>query len=241
MKVTDFDPATGNLFLKYQLACGATDHHIEYGPLADVGTYGYSGQECGIGASGTYGPFNPGHGEVFFLIVGNDAAGTEGSYGQARVGGLPLERPADTLDLVCSFTQDLSARCDLTGNAAVEMTAFRPQSETYGMPLQRTAVPELTLFVNRGDADILDLFRNDTAQELQINLAGAVITNGQPEIYRMDMLWPEIHFTAAEDVVIDNKVAFRMTVGEDGVFQKAGSEYFQVTVTNTTAAYLVAA
>ena len=57
----------------------------------------------------------------------------------------------------------------------------------------------------------------------------------------MDMLWPEIHFTAAEDVVIDNKVAFRMTVGEDGVFQKAGSEYFQVTVTNTTAAYLVAA
>ena len=106
---------------------------------------------------------------------------------------------------------------------------------------KRTAVPELTLFVNRGDADILDLFRNDTAQELQINLAGALITNGQPEIYRMDMLWPEIHFTAAEDVVIGNKVALRMTVGEDGVFQKAGSEHFQVTVTNTTASYLEAA
>ena len=106
---------------------------------------------------------------------------------------------------------------------------------------KRTAVPELTLFVNRGDADILDLFRNDTAQELQINLAGAVITNGQPEIYRMDMLWPEIHFTAVEDVVIGNKVALRMTVGEDGVFRKAGSEHFQVTVTNTTASYLEAA
>ena len=106
---------------------------------------------------------------------------------------------------------------------------------------KRTAIPELTLFVNRSDTDILDLFRNDTAQELQINLTGAVITNGQPEVYRMDMLWPEIHFTAAEDVVLDNKVAFRMTTGEDGVFQKSGSEYFQVTVTNTTAAYLVAA
>ena len=106
---------------------------------------------------------------------------------------------------------------------------------------KRTAIPELTLFVNRSDTDILDLFRNDTAQELQINITGAVITNGQPEVYRMDMLWPEIHFTAAEDVVLDNKVAFRMTTGEDGVFQKSGSEYFQVTVTNTTAAYLVAA
>ncbi len=106
---------------------------------------------------------------------------------------------------------------------------------------KRTAIPELTLFVNRSDTDILDLFRDDTAQELQINITGAVITNGQPEVYRMDMLWPEIHFTAAEDVVLDNKVAFRMTTGEDGVFQKAGSEYFQVTVTNTTAAYLVAA
>ena len=106
---------------------------------------------------------------------------------------------------------------------------------------KRTAVPELTLFVNQSDTDILDLFRNDTAQELQINLAGAVITPGQPEIYRMNLLWPEVHFTAAEDTLVDGKVALRMTAGEDGVFQKAGSEYFQVTVTNTTPAYLAAA
>ena len=106
---------------------------------------------------------------------------------------------------------------------------------------KRTAVPELTLFVNQSDTDILDLFRNDTAQELRINLAGAVITAGQPEVYRMDLLWPEIHFTAVEDTIVDGKVALRMTVGEDGVFQKSGSEYFQATVTNTTPAYLVAA
>ena len=106
---------------------------------------------------------------------------------------------------------------------------------------KRTAVPELTLFVNQSDSDILDLFRNDTAQELQINLAGAVITAGQPEIYRMNLLWPEIHFTAVEDAVVDGKVALRMIVGEDGVFQKSGSEYFQITVTNKTAAYLAAA
>ena len=106
---------------------------------------------------------------------------------------------------------------------------------------KRTAIPELTLFVNQSDADLLDLFRNDTAQELQINLRGAVITAGQPEVYRMDLLWPEIHFTAVEDTLVDGKVALRMTVGEDGVFQKAGTEYFQATVTNTTPAYLVAA
>jgi hypothetical protein len=103
---------------------------------------------------------------------------------------------------------------------------------------KRTAVPELTLFVNQSDADILDLFRNDTAQELQINLGGAVITPGQPEIYRMNLLWPEIHFTAVEDTLVDGKVALRMSTGEDGVFQKAGSEVFQITVTNTTPSYL---
>ena len=106
---------------------------------------------------------------------------------------------------------------------------------------KRTAVPELTLFVNQSDTDILDLFRDDTPQELQINLAGAVITPGQPEVYRMNLLWPEIHFAAAEDTLVDGKVALRMTVGEDGVFQKAGSEPFQVTVTNKTPEYLAAA
>ena len=57
----------------------------------------------------------------------------------------------------------------------------------------------------------------------------------------MNLLWPEIHFTAVEDTLVDGKVALRMTVGEEGVFQKAGSESFQITVTNTTPAYLVAA
>lgn len=106
---------------------------------------------------------------------------------------------------------------------------------------KRTAIPELTLFVQQDDADLLDLFRNDTARELQINCAGAVITGGEPEIYRMDMLWPEIHFTAVDDVIVDGKMALRMTVGEDGVFQKAASEYFQITVTNKVVAYLAGA
>ena len=103
---------------------------------------------------------------------------------------------------------------------------------------KRTATPELTLLINQSDTDILDLFRNDVAQELQINISGATVTNGQPEVYRMDMLWPEIHFTAIDDAVVDGKVALRMSVGEEGVFQKPGSEIFQITVTNTTASYL---
>ncbi|HWO88413.1 MAG TPA: phage tail tube protein [Gemmatimonadales bacterium] len=103
---------------------------------------------------------------------------------------------------------------------------------------KRTAVPELTLLVNQSDADLLDLFRNDAAQELRINIGGAVITPGQPETYRMNLLWPEIHFTAVEDTVADGKVALRMSVGPDGVFLRAGSEIFQITVTNTTPSYL---
>jgi hypothetical protein len=103
---------------------------------------------------------------------------------------------------------------------------------------KRTAVPELTLLVNQSDTDILDLFRNDTAQELQINIGGATITSGQSETYRMDMLWPEIHFAAADDTLADGKLALRMSVGEDGVFQKSGSEIFQILVTNTTPGFL---
>lgn len=106
---------------------------------------------------------------------------------------------------------------------------------------KRTAVPELTLLVNQSDADLLNLFQNDTAQELQINLRGSVITNGQPEVYRMDLLWPEIHFTAADDTMVDGKIALRMSIGDDGVFQKTGSEIFQLTVTNKTSTYLTAA
>jgi hypothetical protein len=54
----------------------------------------------------------------------------------------------------------------------------------------------------------------------------------------MDLLWPEIHFISADDTLADGKLALRLTVGDDGVFQKTGSEIFQITVANSIPSYL---
>jgi len=137
--VVDHDAGTGEISIQFDPACGATDQHIEFGLLQDVGLPGYSGQVCGIGTTGTFDGFDPGDGSYFFLVVGNDGIGTEGSYGTVFVDGLHAERLDDVSDPLCVFVQDLSARCDIP---SVEMTAHRPQSEAYGAPLQRRAIPD---------------------------------------------------------------------------------------------------
>ena len=42
-------------------------------------------------------------------VVGTDGVSVEGSYGSASG---PVERPEDRGDPVCTFTQELSLRCD---------------------------------------------------------------------------------------------------------------------------------
>lgn len=109
LQVAAIDELSEVLALTYSQACGATNHNIVLGPLGDVADYRYTGQVCGIGTDGSFGSFDPGPGSFFFLVVGTDGSGREGSYGRASGGG---ERPEDLLDPVCRFDQDLSARCD---------------------------------------------------------------------------------------------------------------------------------
>ena len=99
---------TGDLSISWDAACGAIEHNIVYGPLQDVGTHGYTGQDCAIGIGGTYDTFDPGPGSWFFLVVGTNGAGVEGSYGLSE----GTERPEQTPDPVCAFVQDLEFRCD---------------------------------------------------------------------------------------------------------------------------------
>jgi hypothetical protein len=110
LRIAGVDGLSGDLSLTYQQACGATNHNIVYGPLQGVAGYEYTGQVCGIGASGTYSGFDPGFGSFFFIVVGTDGGGHEGSYG---LDSDHTERPEDLLDPVCSFVQDLDNRCDL--------------------------------------------------------------------------------------------------------------------------------
>jgi hypothetical protein len=99
----------GIMTLTYAPACSAPQHTIVYGDLASVVDYGYSGQVCDIGDSGSYGGFDPGPGSFFFLVVGHDEVNLEGSYGLDSGG---LERPEDFSDPLCALVQDLSQSCD---------------------------------------------------------------------------------------------------------------------------------
>jgi len=109
LRVESSGPATGDLRIDYRPGCGAGDHSIVYGPLEDVGSYGYSGRVCDIGGRGRVEAVNPGPGSYFFLIVGNDGGAIEGSYG---LDGQNVERPPYAGDPQCDFVQDLSLRCD---------------------------------------------------------------------------------------------------------------------------------
>lgn len=103
------DVVGGVMTISYTPACSSVDNVIVYGPLQDVAVYGYTGQECSIGNSGSHAGFDPGSGSVFFMIVANDGSGVEGSYGLDSSG---VERPEDSGDPTCSLVQDLSQRCD---------------------------------------------------------------------------------------------------------------------------------
>jgi hypothetical protein len=104
-----YDKATGWIEVTYTPACDGLDHTIYYGPLRDLPSYGYSGAACFVGKSGTA-SFDPGPGDFFFLIVGNEGpGGIEGSYGTDSAG---TPRPEDTGTPGCDLPQELTSTCD---------------------------------------------------------------------------------------------------------------------------------
>lgn len=107
MRVASYDRTSGNVTLGYTPACGALDHTVYLGRLADLATMTFSEQACGLGASGSA-TVHLGAESSFWLIVGNDGT-KEGSYGTGANG---VERPEDTLLSACNVPQDLSRRCD---------------------------------------------------------------------------------------------------------------------------------
>jgi len=106
MRVTTYDKIGGDVTVTYGGACLAADHHIVYGPLSNLATYGYTGQACNLGNVGTA-TFNPGSGSAFWVIVGNTAT-VEGSYGHGAGGA---QRPEAVGLAGCDYVQNLSTTC----------------------------------------------------------------------------------------------------------------------------------
>ena len=99
--------ATERIDVQFVPGCDATDQAIYFGSLGAVGSYGYAGSACGLGTGGSV-SIDPGVGDAFFVVVGQDG-GWEGSYGRDGAGG---ERPEASGIGVCDVPQSLTATCD---------------------------------------------------------------------------------------------------------------------------------
>jgi len=62
-------------------SCPATNYNLIYGSLGSVASYALSGFACSLGTSGSTTWTGVPPGNLYFLILGTDGAGTEGSWG----------------------------------------------------------------------------------------------------------------------------------------------------------------
>ncbi|NIM00413.1 MAG: hypothetical protein GTO30_07855 [Acidobacteria bacterium] len=87
LNVALYDGGTGVADITFDPAPGSTDHALYYGPLSAVSTYGYTGTEGPLGASGSSSVSLPG-GSLFWVVVGYN--GLDGCNG---VDSACMERP----------------------------------------------------------------------------------------------------------------------------------------------------
>ena len=66
--------------------CSSTDHEVIYGNLASLASYTVAGGYCGLGTSGSATWSGVPAGDLWFVVVGTDGAGTEGTWGNATSG-----------------------------------------------------------------------------------------------------------------------------------------------------------
>jgi subtilisin-like proprotein convertase family protein len=82
-------------------ACPAPNYHLLYGTLAGLPTYTLSGSVCGLGPVGSFDWSALPAGNLWFVVVSDNADTTEGSWGTGTAG----ERNGTTASATCGFTQ----------------------------------------------------------------------------------------------------------------------------------------
>jgi subtilisin-like proprotein convertase family protein len=88
--------------------CAAVNNHLLYGTLQNVATQALTGAVCGLGPLGSYDWVSVPAGDVWFVVVGDDAASKEGSWGTNSAG----QRKGATASGLCGFTtRDNSGAC----------------------------------------------------------------------------------------------------------------------------------
>jgi Zn-dependent M28 family amino/carboxypeptidase/subtilisin-like proprotein convertase family protein len=67
-------------------SCAAPGYKILYGPLSSVSTYVLGGSVCALGTGGTAAWSSVPAGDLWYVVVATDGAGTEGNWGTATAG-----------------------------------------------------------------------------------------------------------------------------------------------------------
>jgi subtilisin-like proprotein convertase family protein len=87
MTVSIVAGAVSGLHLTWDVAtCPAKNNHLLYGALHNLSTYAADGAVCGLGPLGSYDWVGVPAGDLWFLVVGDDAASMEGTWGTDGAG-----------------------------------------------------------------------------------------------------------------------------------------------------------
>lgn len=62
--------------------CQAAGYHLIYGELSGVAEYTLDGARCDLGSQGVVNWTTVPTGNIWFVVIGDDGEGTEGSWGQ---------------------------------------------------------------------------------------------------------------------------------------------------------------
>ena len=101
MTAARVDGIAPGLHLAWDVAtCGAKNNHLLYGTLQNVSSYTLDGAVCGLGPLGSYDWANLPAGDLWFVVVGDNAATTEGTWGTDGAGA---QRGGTAASSFCGF------------------------------------------------------------------------------------------------------------------------------------------
>jgi subtilisin-like proprotein convertase family protein len=101
-RASRFTGAVSGVHLTWDAAsCAAKNYHLLYGGLQNVSSLAPDSGVCGLGPLGAYDWMDAPAGSLWFLVVGDDAAAREGSWG---TNGAGAHRRGQTPSGFCGFT-----------------------------------------------------------------------------------------------------------------------------------------
>ncbi len=110
MRASRANPAGTSINLTWDMdSCASADHHVLYGDLSAVASVTPTGAACDLGTTGSAAWAAVPAGDLWFVVVGDDNATTEGTWGTDGVGG---QRGGATASMLCgTTTRDNSGVC----------------------------------------------------------------------------------------------------------------------------------